>query len=124
MKTTPNELLTQLRNFTGTEHLYRHWLGYHYTDGVFHLAESAGAHWLLDAIGSYQATRRIRDDTMLREFQVWELHVNLKNHSADLRCLRDTDDLVFHQHIPFTDFPLSQIKLYLRDGILLLPSEY
>lgn len=124
MKTTPQDLQTQLNQFSGSEQLYKHWLGFHYTDGVFHLAETAGAHWLLDAIGSYQVTRRVREDPMLQEFQLWELHVNLEQRTADLRCLRDTNDLAFNQLIQFTDFPLTHQKLYLRDRILMLPSEY
>lgn len=124
MTNNPQELLTQLSQFTGSENLYRHWLGIFYTDGVHHLAEAAGAHWLIDAVASYQNTPQITKDPLLCEFQLWELHVNVGDRNGDLRCLRDTDDVAFNQIIPFTDFPLPHQKLYVRDGILMLPSEY
>ena len=44
--------------------------------------------------------------------------------TATLYCERDTNDVAFKQEIPFTDFPLDEIQLYLANGVLLLPSEY
>lgn len=46
------------------------------------------------------------------------------DNSAVLTCERDTDEPMITQEIPFTDFPLAEITLYLCDGVLLLPSEY
>ena len=88
------------------------------TDGVLALAEAAGCFWFLDIIGSYQDNRALD-----KEFQVWTLTVNIEDHSAVVRGSNDTE-LVVAQQIPFTDFPLAGLKLYLMDGIILLPSEY
>ncbi len=49
--------------------------------------------------------------------------------SARLTCSHDIEDgkptgLYLIQRIPYTDFPLPAIKLYLIDGVLMLPSEY
>ena len=44
--------------------------------------------------------------------------------TAVLYCDRDANDVAFKQEIPFTDFPLEAIQLYLSNGVLLLPSEY
>ncbi|MEP1075173.1 hypothetical protein NDI52_07175 [Leptolyngbya sp. PL-A3] len=112
-----------LTQFTGTSTYYQHWLGIQYTDGVFFLAERGGAYWLIDAIASWQIDPRIRDDQMLQQIQFWALTVN-DNRSAVLSCERDTDDIAVTQTIPFTDFPLKEIRLYLQRGILLLPAEY
>jgi hypothetical protein len=60
---------------------------------------------------------------MLQQIQFWKLRVNPDN-SAVLTCERDSDDVAITQEIPYTDFPLESVKLYLADGVLLLPSEY
>lgn len=115
----PNELRSALALFTGTENYHPHISGLHYTDGVAFLAENAGAYWLIDLIGSYQ--KRCRKDRMLREFQVWTLKKT--GNEADVICLRDMDDEAFRQHIPFTDFPLDEVTLYLENEVLMLPTE-
>jgi len=88
------------------------------TDGVLALAETVGCFWLLDIIGSYQSNHDLD-----REFQVWTLMVCTEDHSAVVRGYNDTT-LIVEQQVPFTDFPLGELKLYLIDGIILLPSEY
>jgi hypothetical protein len=120
-KMSPEELAAALDQFTGSTQYYRHWLGTLYTDGVRFLAENAGAYWLLNAISSHQP--QATKDERLREFQVWSLEIH-EDHSADLICLRDTDDEAFRQHIEYTDFPEMDCKLYVRNNVILLPSEY
>jgi hypothetical protein len=112
-----------LAQFTGTMQHYQHPLGVRYTDGVKYLAEKGGAYWLLDAIASWQADSRIRDDAQLQEIQFWKLTVK-QDRSATLVCERDEGDAVVTQAIPFTDFPLSKLTLYWQHGVVLLPSEY
>ena len=112
-----------LEQFTGTENYYQHWLGIHYTDGVKYLADEAAAHWLIDAIASWQSSPQVKQDRMLQEIQFWKLRVN-SDQSATLTCERDSDDVALTQEIEFTDFPLEEVRLYLSNGVLLLPSEY
>jgi hypothetical protein len=119
-------MITQadLAQFTGTTQWYQHWLKrFTYTDGVKFLADNAEAYWLLDAIASHQ-TKQLLSDPMLKEFQIWKLTVNPDDKTAKLVCERDSDDVVLTQDIPYTDFPLAEIKLYLAEGVLMLPSEY
>ena len=105
----------ELRQFTGTEQYYRHYLGGLYTDGVQYMAGKAGAFWLLDVIFSYRRKE---------PFQIWTLKVKADK-SALVTMREDTGQPVkVRQEIPYTDFPLAEIKLYLIDGVLLLPSEY
>jgi hypothetical protein len=122
-------LESDLRQFTGTENYYRHWIGnIVFTDGVRYLAEKAGAMWLIDAIASYQNNRKVCSNLMLQEFQLWILKVN--NGKAVLTCQVDTGTKpVVTQRIEYTDFPLAEIKLYVEpmgNGrfCLLLPSEH
>ncbi|HEY9296858.1 MAG TPA: hypothetical protein VIQ31_10870 [Phormidium sp.] len=122
-----------LQHFSGTEQYYKHWLGLQYTDGVKYLAENAQAYWLIDAIASHQP--RVRRKHSLTEFQLWFLHVGKEHefikpkgkNAAVLTCWEDTPKKeippVVIQQIPFTDFPLKEIKLFLQNKVLLLPSE-
>ncbi len=107
---------SDLSQFIGTVNYYRHWLGGVYTDGVQYLAEKAGAHWLVDAVFSHR--RR-------EPFQIWTLKKN-DDDRAVLTMQEDTGEpvKVRQKIIPYTDFPLDQIQLYLIDNVLLLTSEY
>lgn len=107
---------SELGQFIGTEHHYRHWLGrLVFTDGVKYVADQGGAYWLIDAIASYR--RR-------EPFQVWALTVNADK-TARLTMREDTGErAMVVQKIKYTDFPLAQIKFYVVDGVLMLPSEY
>jgi hypothetical protein len=122
----------ELGHATGGGDQYRHWLArwFLYTEGVYQMAEKAGAHWLIDAIASHVCTNR-KAHPRREQFQLWTLKAHQKGSGARLTMRRDTDgrDIV-RQDIPFTDFPLEgePFKLYATDngaGItLMLPSEY
>jgi hypothetical protein len=116
------ELRAALSSFIGTTAYYEHWTRVVvYTDGVKFLAESAGAYWLIDAIALAQP-RALRDGC-LREFQLWELFIR-EDRSATLVCSRDSDDEAFRREIEFSDFPMDYVKLYVEQGVVLLPTEH
>ncbi|MBE9212822.1 MAG: hypothetical protein HC836_37515 [Richelia sp. RM2_1_2] len=118
---TSQEIATDLKKFYGSVNLYKHWLGLRYTDGIQYLAKEANCYWLLDAIASHQ-TKNLLSNPRLREFQIW--HLRVKENSGILICEWDTNQEVLRQEIEYTDFPLSHIKLYLVEKVLMLPSEY
>lgn len=143
---TNDTLAAELAQFTGSEHMHKHWTGrLYFTDGIHHLADRAGAFWLIDTVASYLP--KCRKDEMLRDFQVWRLKVHnppikkmgtvdgergMHEYKATAYCDRDTDDIAFQHDIPYTDFPLPEIKLYCELGsvdgvnpayVLMLPSE-
>lgn len=112
---------SNLHQFTGTEHYYRHGLfrNVMYTDGIQFLAEEAAAYWLIDAIAAAQyGEPRVRAE----EFQVWRLVVD-PTHRARLSCEDGNDNVVYTQDLDFTTFPLSSVMLYFENGVLYLPSE-
>lgn len=114
-------ILDVLNNSTGTESYHRFSAipGYPViTDGVLMLAEANDCFWLLDVIAGHQSNRKLDKD-----FQVWKLIVDTENDSAVVQGYNDTT-LVITQEIPYTDFPLEELKLYLMNGVILLPSEY
>jgi hypothetical protein len=120
---------TDLSQFIGTSQYYTYMAGLKLTDGVKYLADNAGngCYWLLDIIASYQTDAKIRREP----FQIWELKLTPKAegnpHAQPCVVTMKTDtnqpNLV-RQEIPYTDFPLDSITLYLIDGVILLTSEY
>lgn len=114
-------LESELGQFISSATIYRHGMfNIYYTEGVQYLAEKAGCYWLLDAIGSWQLKATVKAEP----FQLWQLAVNADKEGV-LTCCRDSGKAaIVTQRIPFVDFPLPEIKLYLCDGVLMLPSEY
>ena len=118
---TSQQIVSELNQFYGSANLYKHWLGLKYTDGIQYLAQEANCYWLLDAIASHQ-TKNLLSNPKLREFQIW--HLQVKENSGLLVCEWDTNQEVLRQEIEYTDFPLSHIKIYLVERVLMLPNEY
>jgi hypothetical protein len=113
---------SQLRQFTGSENWYRHGINRSvlYTDGAQFLAEQGGSYWLLDIIAiAQQHEPRVAQE----EFQVWKLQVRA-DRSATVLCDDGNGNVVYTQEIPFTDFPLDEVKLYFANNVIHLPSEY
>lgn len=110
-----------LDNFTGSENWYRHGLvrSITFTDGAKHVADEGGAYWLLDEIALAQ---KFNQAVEAEPFQVWKLIVN--ENKGVLTCDDGNGNVVFTKPIPFTDFPLPEIRLYFTDNVILLPSEY
>ena len=113
---------SDLRQFTGTEYWYRHPLvrAVLFTDGAKHVADAGGAHWLLDEIALAQ---RFEKKVSGEEFQLWRLTVT-KESTATLVCEDGNGRKLLSKAIPFTDFPLNEIKFFFTGGVILLPSEY
>jgi hypothetical protein len=112
---------SDLAQFTGSEHWYRHGLtGTLYTDGAKFVAETAGAYWLLDEIAIPQ-----RFDKRLgrEEFQVWTLTVHPER-GATLTADDGNGTVIFTKAIAYTDFPPPGITLYHSGNTTYLPSEY
>lgn len=130
-KMTTEEIEEVLKGFTGSFHYYPN-TSYSrdvHTDGVHWLAEVCESFWLIDAITSHQGRAKVRKE----EFQVWKLQV-LENGKGILTCTDGHEDSpeVTRQIIPFTDFPLKEITLWLERGsidgknityVLMLPGE-
>jgi hypothetical protein len=107
--------------FTGTEQIYRHGLVRHIvsTDGVQHVAEAGEAYWLVDKI----ACAQLEPPILAQEFQLWTLTVKA-DLTADLVCTDGNGNTVSTEAIGYTDFPLPELKLYITNNTILLPSEY
>ena len=115
------QIMAGLNQFTGTETWWKHPLltKYTYTDGVKYVADSCKAYWLIDAILAWQSNKSVQK----QEFQVWKL-TEQNDGSWRLICEDGDNHVVAIQAIPFSDFPLNEIVIWLTDNVLLLPSEY
>ncbi len=120
----------KLPHFTGTENytnLRYPWLRSRFllTDGAKYLAETAQAFWLMDAIASHQTNRKVAAEP----FQIWKLSVNPQK-QATLMCTDGNETVLVRQEIPYSDFPLAEITLYVEQSetlagrVVMLPSEY
>ena len=122
----PETLAAELEQFIGGGDQFQHWMSprFRYTEGVKYLAEKAGAYWLIDLCFSWQTKAKVRREP----FQVWTLTLTpeVKGFMARAECRGDSPPapVLAAQRIPYTDFPLKSIKLYLCDGVLMLPIEY
>jgi hypothetical protein len=111
-----------LAQFTGTENWYRHGINRNvlFTDGAKYVADQGGAYWLLDTIAICQ---RHEKRVAAEPFQVWTLKVR-DDQTASLVCGDGNDNIVYTQHIEFTDFPLDEIALWFANNVIYLPSEH
>ena len=114
------ELENNLRQFIGTEKLYRLTTRHLLTDGTMYLAEHAQCYWLMTAVASH-LTSRIDD-----HFAVAKLSVT--GTSAVLTLDDGNGRVLDQQHIEYTDFPMTSFQLYACWGgefwVLMLCSEY
>lgn len=120
------EELRHLDMFCGTEEYHRvQKVGQkpvYATDGIKYLCEKGACYWLMDLIVSHQFNPNVRKE----EFQVWTLTV--KDDKATAKCDDGNGHILATQQIQYTDFPLSEIKIYLQCDdekiVIMLPSEY
>lgn len=128
------QLQAELDQFTGDSDRYRHPLNPRviFTPGVKHLAERAGAFWLIDAIASHLGSKPFVEaalrDPRVAEMHFWRLTVEA-DRSALLIAEADSGLAPFiSQAIPFTDFPLAEISIWAandgRHWTIYLPSEH
>jgi hypothetical protein len=112
----------ELRNFTGSEHWYRHGLvrTILFTDGAKYVADEGGAYWLLDEIAFAQKGEKA---VAAEEFQVWVLKVNA-DRTATLSCGDGNNNTVYTKEIPLTDFPAIEVTLWFANNTIYLPSEH
>ena len=124
------ELEADLPHFYGTEsytNLSYPWLRKRFmlTDGTKYLAEKAKAFWLMEAIASHQINKKVAREP----FQVWELVVGA-DCKAILTCTNGNKRILVQQEIPYSDFPLESISLYVTEDeglggwVVMLTSEY
>ena len=93
------------------------------TDGCNWIREAAEARWLFDEILFNQPRPEVKD----LPFQVWVLckDEDKEDRLWVLRCEDGNDNTVLVQMLMETvDFPIDEIRIWVVDGVAMLPSEY
>ena len=110
-----------LRQFTGTEQWFVNRLAPNvtYTEGVQHVAQEGDAYWLIISIAAKQKLPLFKN----RDRQFWKLKVN-KDRTAALTCEDGDMNVIYTETIEHTNFPIEEIRIWLADNVLLLPSEW
>jgi hypothetical protein len=107
-----------LRQFIGTENYHRIFPGILCTDGIKVFADDTQCHWVISDLAVVSHLKFPRVD-----FQLWVLRV--KDMVGELTMREDTNaPVLYRQNYKYTDFPEGTFVMYLRDGVLMLPSEY
>jgi len=116
-----SELLAELAQFTGTQGYTRITRRHLLTDGARYLADHAECYWLMDAVASHLDEIGTQD---------WFVLVRLELEGSMATLIYEDGNGHEHarQAIPFTDFPLQQIRLYAcwdtEHWVIMLPGEY
>ena len=116
-----SELLAELAQFTGTQGYTRITRRHLLTDGARYLADHAECYWLMDAVASH-----------LDEIGTQDWFVLIRLELEGPMGTVSYEDGNGHEHarqaIPYTDFPLQQIRLYAcwdtKHWVIMLPGEY
>tara|TARA_Y100000310_G_C20048847_1_gene519608 strand:- start:47 stop:403 length:357 start_codon:yes stop_codon:yes gene_type:complete len=116
---TKENIKSKLKMFIGTEQYYKDYLGILLTDGVKYLMEECKCCWLISDIASIWKTKNL-DDFHIVEIKKVENGAVLKIKSDNGIKIKT----IYKQEYEYTDFILDEIKLYLINGVLLLPNEY
>jgi hypothetical protein len=116
------QLLSNLRQFTGTEKYARLTKSVVLTDGAVYLAEEASCFWLFDLYASHLSAI----DSRKEEFTC--LKLSKSNSSCNIVIDDGNVNVLAKQFVEYTDFPLDDFTLYgCWSGefwVLMLPSEY
>lgn len=81
------------------------------------MAETAGAFWLLDVVGSYQPQLHNAP------FQIWRVEAKHGQGTVSMREDTHRPERV-RQEIEYTDFPEGVFEMYYTDRVLMLKGEY
>lgn len=120
-----NLLKQQLKEFRGTGHYIKHMhpgrSPIYLTQGCLFIRERCQAYWLFNSILSFQLDLRLKNVN----FQIWELRQLQKDLSCELSVREDSDKKpIIIQAIPFSNFLLDSIKIWVIGNVALLPGQY
>jgi hypothetical protein len=122
---TKQKLEESLGAFKTGKPQFSHDSGLTLSAGINFLANQVGD-WLVVAIAKHQQSYDIIYSPELQTYQLWELSTATDTRAV-LRCYQDNlADLepVIEQATDPKGFPLAQLRLFLVEGVLMLPSEY
>jgi hypothetical protein len=127
-----DEILSELKNFTGTEQYFKASILYDLslTEGINFLRNKLNCYWLIDIVGSTQHLKKIQEN---KSFILWKIKVNAdksfivraySDYSSEDNEQENKKYLLYEQKGTFTDFKLNEFEFYQNGEVLLLKTEY
>lgn len=119
---TPALQITDYEHFTGSMEYHR-WSGFLpfvLTDGAKALADDTGCYWLMDTIAVFK-----QNSPALWNEPFLVITIKKDDTGSAIVIFDDGNENVLAMTpVTFTDFPFTEFKLYLTDGVIMVPSEY
>lgn len=114
---------SEIAQFNGTEKYYTLSTTLLYTEGAKFVFDYASASWLKQLIlMSYRILMQKHSLTNLG--LVVTLTVDTEKETGVFTAKDDNTGYEFVKHLDYTDFPLPEMKMWVKDNIILLPAEY
>lgn len=117
------KLERKLKEFLPTQERYKYKTGLLYSPGIQYLVDEVAADWVIALIANEQFKPFIAESLELQQFQSWELSTK---GIPSLFCFRDLEQQTiasFSVQLWSGCFPLESLKLFVVEGVLMLPSE-
>lgn len=114
-----NTLQSDLSQFIGTEHWWRHPLvaGMTYTDGVRYFADKAKAWWFVDdTIIEFAGKQRMSGFLAIT--------LKVENEKATITITNGDGEVNATKQVDYTDCPAGEYKFFFTGDVLMLTSEY
>ena len=108
--------LRNLNQYTGSENVYRIFLGALATEGIIYIMENGYSWFVTDAL-SVIAVKFPK-----KQFLIITLNVN-NDKTADMIIKDEQNRVLYKQHYEWTDAKRN-LKLFYVDGVIMLSSEY
>jgi hypothetical protein len=115
-----DELLAKLLSFSGSPQRWKDQTPFGeivLSEGCKFLREKEEFKWLFDLINSHQS--RLKNE----EFQEW-ITTRISDNEFIVTCTDGDDQTFATQKIQYSALPLDTLKIWLVEGVYLLPSEY
>lgn len=113
----------------GCNYHVRHWTKRMlFTDTLERIAAEVGAHWLIDAVASYQCDDLDRRTAGMQFWTLRRTPTNRMPHAATLVCVKDSDrPPLVTQTIEYAEFPATKFDIWVEgDGenrVAMIPQE-
>lgn len=108
------EILENLSQFYGTQNYFRISPLLVLTDGAKYLAESCGAFWLFDILGSILTDKKIV--SYFKRYSPVPVRIKLDGKGGAVVSVGNEKKPIYSQKIESTDFPLDEYSFYVGDN--------
>lgn len=126
MNTQVNKIKEELKQFIGTERVFRiPLIGTRFTDGLKYLADEAKCFWLITDASVVAKSLSNRSHFITIDFRRLSEKEQFEMQCEAIIKYGDGNDNILETHrYNVTDFPLDELRLYFVNDTLMLPSEY